>query len=198
MSDAIADQLDALFAAPVRVTVAGRPVEVRGVWLCELPEFLRLYARKPADDAPDADLATHAWTMDVIGVLSQLCGQPVEWISTLDEADQEAIFDAMWRANRVLFQPGSGLRTGPRSGQHSGDSISWATAAALLIEAGHRAEDIERYTLAQIEQYMAAHARLAADRRLAALSIARAAQADAKGFRQFTRSLEAARTKLGK
>ena len=117
------------------------------------------------------------------------------WIGALADDDQDALFAAMWQANRILFDPAAGVRTGPRS---KADAISWATAAALLVKAGHRAEDIERYTLAQIEQYMAAHQRLAADRRIEALSIARAAQAETKGFRQFLRSLELARARLGR
>lgn len=194
-AEQVAAQLDALFAAPVRITVAGQAVAVRGVWLGELPEFLRLYAAKPADGTPDHAPAALAWLDGIVGVLARLSGMSPHWIGALADDDQDALFAAMWQANRILFDPAAGVRTGPRS---KADAISWATAAALLVEAGHRAEDIERYTLAQIEQYSAAHARLAADRRLEALSIARGAQADAKGFKQFMRALEQTRAKLGK
>lgn len=202
MSAAIADELDALFAAPVRVTVGGkpvaiggRPVEVRGVRLGELAEFLRLYADKPADGVADDAPEVAAWNARVLRVLSQLSGEPEAWLAALDDEQLDALFAAMWQANRVLFDPGAGVRHGPRGAR---DHISWATAAAALIEAGHRHEDVARYTLLQIEQYMAAHARLAADRRVDALSIARAARAEAKGFRQFLRSLEQARARLGR
>lgn len=194
MTDAIAAQLDALFAAPVRVAVGGKRVAVRGVWLGELADFLRLSARKPAEGAAHDAPEVIDWMAEIVQVLARLCGETVEWVTALDDASLDALFAAMWEANRVLFEPGAGARTGPRGGA----SISWATAAAVLIEAGHRPEDIERYTLVQIEQYMAAHARLAADRRLEALSIARASQADQKGYRSFLRTLEASRAKLGR
>lgn len=195
MSAAIADELDALFAAPVRVTVGGRQVAVRGVWLGELAEFLRIYADKPAEGTPDDAPEVAAWAARILCVLSRLSGEDQAWVAGLPEAELDALFGAMWQANRVLFEAGAGVRHGPRGAR---EHISWATAAAVLIEAGHRPEDIERYSLAQVEQYMAAHARLAADRRVEALSIARAAQADAKGFRQFLRSLELARARLGR
>ena len=180
--DPVAAQLDALFAAPVRVTVGGRCVAVRGVWLGELAEFLRLYQSNPADSADQ----------DSPEVLARLCGQPLEWIDTLPEADLDALFGAMWEANRILFDARG------RSGPRDGEKISWATAAAVLVEAGHRPADIERYTLVQVEHYMAAHARLEADRKISALSIARAARASEKCYRSFARALESARTKLGR
>ena len=195
MSAAIADELDALFAAPVRVTVAGRRVAVRGVCLGALAEFLRVYAAKPAEGAADDAPEVAAWAARILRVLSQLSGEPEPWLAALDDAQLDTLFAAMWQANRVLFEPGAGVRHGPRGAR---EHISWATAAAVLVEAGHHPEDIERYTLAQIEQYMAAHQRLAADRRIEALSIARAAQAETKGFRQFLRSLEQARARLGR
>lgn len=202
MSDAIADELDALFAAPVRVTVGGKPVaiggrlvEVRGVRLGELAEFLRLYADKPADGVADDAPEVAAWNARVLRVLSQLSGEPEAWLAALDDEQLDALFAAMWQANRVLFEPGAGVRKGPRGAR---EQISWTTAAALLVEAGHRHDDVERYTLVQIEQYMAAHARLAADRRLEALSLARAAQADQKGYRNVLRAMESARERLGR
>ena len=195
MSRHVADELDALFAAPVRVTIGGEHVAVRGVWLCELPELLRLYAAKPNDDAPEDGAAAQTWLAGIVAVLARLSGKTVAWVTALSDDDQEALFAAMWQANSNLFAPASGPRTSARG---KGSEISWATAAAALVEAGHRAEDVGRYTLAQVEQYMAAHARLAADRRLDALSVARAAQADGKGFKQFMRAIEQARTKLGK
>lgn len=195
MPDDVADQLDALFAAPERVTVAGRTVAVRAVRLGELAGFLRLYAAKPADDAPMESPAAVAWSADIVAMLSRLCGEPEDWLFALADEELDQLFGAMWQANRILFEPGAGVRQGPRGAR---EQISWATAAALLIEAGHRHDEVERYTLAQIEQYMAAHARLAADRRLEALSIARAAQADQKGYRSVLRAMESARARLGR
>lgn len=190
--DAAADELDALFAAPVRVTVGGRCVAVRGVWLGELAEFLRLYDSRPAADAASGAPEVAAWEHAIIGVLSRLCGEPLEWIEALPDAGLDALFAAMRQANRILFDARG------RSGPRGAEKISWATAAAVLVEAGHRPADIERYTLVQIEHYMAAHARLDADRRILALSIARAAAATEKGYRSFMRALESARAKLGK
>lgn len=200
MSTAIADELDALFAAPVRVTVAGKGVAVRGVRLGELATFLRLYADKPEDalalDAP----AVQAWLRRVVGVLAQLSGEPEGWLLELPDAELEALFAAMWAANRVLFDDSidgvsRAARRGPRTAR---DQISWATAAALLVEAGHSHDSVAGYTLTQIEQYVAAHGRLAADRRIDALSIARAAQADGKAYRNILRTLESGRAKLGR
>lgn len=191
--DDTAAQLDALFAAPVRVTVGGRCVAVRGVRLGELAEYLRLYDTRPAGDAAQDTPEAAAWSRGIVRMLSQLCGEPQAWIEALPEADLDALFAAMQEANRALF-----ARPDARSGPRGGEKISWATAVAVLIEAGHRPADIERYTLTQVEHYMAAHARLAADRQIAALSIARAAAATEKGYRPFMRALESARTKLGK
>lgn len=195
MPDDVAAQLDALFAAPERVTVAGREVAVRAVRLGELAGFLRLYAAKPADDAAMDSPAAAAWSADIVTMLARLCGEPADWLFALADEELDQLFAAMWQANRILFEPGAGVRQGPRGAR---EQISWATAAALLIEAGHRHDEVERYTLAQIEQYMAAHARLAADRRLEALSIARAAQADQKGYRNVLRAMESARARLGR
>ena len=190
--DPVAAQLDALFAAPVRVTVGGQRVAVRGVWLGELAEFLRLYQSKPADSADQAAPEVQAWMCGITAMLARLCGERAEWIDTLPEADLDALFGAMWEANRILFDARG------RSGPRGGEKVSWATAAAVLVEAGHRPADIERYTLVQVEHYMAAHARLEADRKISALSIARAARASEKGYRSFARALESARTKLGR
>ncbi|WP_068634718.1 hypothetical protein [Thauera butanivorans] len=191
--DPVAAQLDALFAAPVHVTVGGRCVAVRGVWLGELAEFLRLYQSNPGDNADQVEPEdARVWMGSVTAMLARLCGERAEWIDTLPEADLDALFGAMWEANRILFDARG------RSGPRSGEKISWATAAAVLVEAGHRPADIERYTLVQVEHYMAAHARLEADRKISALSIARAARASEKGYRSFARALESARTKLGR
>lgn len=199
MSTAIADELDALFAAPVRVAVAGKQVEVRGVRLSELGGLLRLYADKP-DDALSLDApAVQSWLGRIVAMLSRLSGEPESWLRELPDDDLELLFRAMWEANRVLFDDAidgisRAARRGPRTAR---DQISWATAAAALVEAGHGHDAVAGYTLTQIEQYIAAHARLAADRRIDALSIARAARADGKSYRNVLRALEIARAKLG-
>lgn len=179
------------------MTVAGKAVAVRGVRLGELAAFLRLYADKPDDELAQDAPAVQAWLLGVVGMLAQLSGEPESWLLDLTDAELDALFGAMWAANRVLFDDAIGGigRRGPRTAR---DQISWATAAALLVEAGHSHDAVAGYTLTQIEQYVAAHARLAADRRIDALSIARAAQSDGKAYRNILRTLESGRAKLGR
>lgn len=197
MASAVADELDVLFAAPEHASVGGERVSVRGVRLAELPAFLRLYDSRPpqpegAASAPEAEAALVAWQADLIDMLGRLCDRPMEWLTGLPDTDLVELFGAMRRANSILFDPVP-ARHGPRNGKGQ----SWATAAAWLIECGHSLEAVGRYTLAQIELLTAAHARLAADRSLDALSIARAAQADRKGYSQALAALKRARTQLG-
>lgn len=196
-----AGTLDALFAAPVRVTVAGEVVRVRGVVLDELADFLRLYDRAPGNaggaeadgeagtEDPDA---VRDWAADLLAMLARLCDRPLDWLQQRADDELEALFAAMRRANAVLFEP-QPARHGPRGNR----GHSWATAAAWLVECGHSLHQVRGYTLGQIEQLTAAHARLAADRRIDELSIARAAQAPQKGYRAALKSLEKARAQLG-
>ncbi|ANQ83706.1 hypothetical protein dqs_0630 [Azoarcus olearius] len=197
MSIAVANELDLLFAAPECVSVGGERVDVRGVRLSELPRFLRLYDARPAlpeggELPPQAEAALAEWQAGLVVMLSNLCCRSVDWLSGRTDAELGELFGAMRRANRILFDPAP-ARHGPRNGRGQ----SWATAAAWLVECGHSLEAVGNYTLAQIEQLTAAHGRLAADRSLDALSIARAAQADRKGYSQALAALKRARTQLG-
>ncbi len=196
MAPTAADEIDSLFAAPVPVTVGGEALLVRGVVLEELPRFLRLYAHQQHGEADPAaaldNAALAAWAADFVQLTALLCGRPAEWVLELGEDDTACLLDAMKRANRILFDTPT-TRHGPRNAR----GASWANAVAMLVEAGHALEAVRRYTLAQIEMLCAAHARLAADRRLDDLSIARASQADHKGYRRALAALEKARTTLG-
>ncbi len=190
-----ADELDALFAAPVLATVGGQCVHVRGVAMGELAQFLRLYERSQAGAEPDsaeeeADAA--AWLAEMQAMAAALSGWPLEWVEALDDEGLAQMFDAMGRANRVLFDTGR-----PRSGPRSATAHTWATAGAHLVECGHALEALRGYTVGQVEQLMMAHARLAAERRIDELTIARAAQADTKGFKNAVAALEKARTAMG-
>lgn len=221
MPDDVAAQLDALFAAPAVAVVRGEPVRVRGITLEELPACLRLYSQRPAAmggaDAGELDAETgervgegvgevagqhppaeplgpEAWGEQFAALLATLCGRPAAWLVTLDDDEFDRLCSAMWHANRVLFDDGAAGRRGPRG---AGRRVSWATAVAQLVEAGHRLADVRGYTLAQVEQLAAAHARLAADRRLDDIAIARAAQADQKSYRRIVAQLEQGRARLG-
>ncbi len=187
-----ADELDLLFATPEHLTIGGRAVVVRGVTMAELPAFLRLYARMPADGADPESAEFVVWTADLCELLAQLSEQDIGWVNGLSEDAIGELFGAMRRANRILFESAP-LRRGPRSRR----KLSWATAVAGLVESGHSLDAIRGYTLAQVEQLTAAHARISADRAIDALSIARAAQADNKGYRRALQSIEKARTELG-
>lgn len=192
MTPTAADELDVLFAAPVPVAAGGEQLYVRGVVLDELPAFLRLYARQPADDAALDAIDGDAWATDFVALMAPLCDRTPEWLWALPEPDIERVMDATRRANRILFDAPA-LRHGPRNSR----GASWANAVAQLVECGHALEAVRRYTLAQIEMLCAAHARLAADRRIDELAIARAAQADMKGYKRALAALEKARATLG-
>lgn len=190
-----ADELDALFAAPVLATVGGQCVRVRGVAMGELAQFLRLYERSHAgaeQDGAEQLAETAGWLAEMQAMAATLSGWPLEWIEALDDEGLAQMFDAMGRANRVLFDSGR-----PRSGPRNEKTYTWATAVAQLVECGHALEAVRGYSVGQVEQLMMAHARLAAERRIDELTIARAAQADTKGFKNAVSALEKARTALG-
>lgn len=195
-----ANELDDVLGAPVWVHAGGERVAVRGVWICELPDFLRLHATQPdevllARAAFDADAARaldgHA--MQMLALLAGLCDRTPEWLAALDDADLEKVFAAMKQANRVLFE---GAAAPSHVGRDREVAASWARAVALLVECGHALDAVRRYTVGQVERLLAAHAALAADRRLDELCLARAAQADAEGFRRAVAEIKKSRGAL--
>lgn len=180
---AVADELDALFAAPVCVTVRGEPLEVRGVRLEELPQVLRIA------HAPDGTPLADAGMLELFG---RLCGRPVEWLATLGEADADTLFAAVQSANRALYQVGEAAPRVAAGGRQAG----WSAAVARLVECGHPLAAIRKYTLDQVDRLLQAHACNAADARLDDLSIARAAQADRQGYKRVVEALQRARASL--
>lgn len=187
--EAVADELDAIFAAPVQVTVRGERVMARGVRLDELPAFLRLYARQQVAGALEE---TAGWE-EMLALFAKLCDRPVEWLVALEEGELGRIFAAVEAANSGLIGAG-GLRAGLQAG--GGKPLPWAVAVAQLVERGHALEAVRGYTLGQVERLLQAHARLSADTRLDELTLARAAQADRKGFKGAVEALEHARKAL--
>lgn len=184
----IADELDALFAAPVPVCLRGEWLAVRGVWMCELPELLRLSTQAEADGE-----AAPGWQGPMLELLSRLCGRSPEWLAALDEGDAEKLFAAADEANGQLWRDAA-LRERYAAGD--AQPVSWVTAVARLVEAGHRLTDVARYTPAQVDVLLQGHARLRAEQRIDELSIARAAQATDKGFRGAMDALKRARREL--
>lgn len=187
---AAADELDALFAAPVCPTVRGERLQVRGVRLDELPAFLRLHAARPAASGAEA---VPAWDGEMLELFARLCGRPLEWFASITEDEAETVFAAVQEANRTLFDGGA-PRTGARS--PAGKPLSWSAAVAQLVECGHTLDAVRGYTLGQVERLLQAHARLHTEQRIDELSIARAAQADRKGFKAAMDALERARSEL--
>ncbi len=180
---AVADELDALFAAPVCITLRGEPLQVRGVRLEELPQVLRM-AHAP-DGTPAADAG-------MLELFSRLCGRPVAWLAALDDADAESLFAAVQQVNKALYQMGPAALSAAQGSKPA----TWATAVARLVECGHPLDAIRHYTLDQIDRLLQAHARNSADARLDELSIARAAQADRKGYKSMIDALQRARASL--
>lgn len=195
-----ANELDDVLGAPVCVHAGGERLAVRGVWMCELPAFLRLHANQP-DEAlqaraaldVDAARAMDGHAMEMLALLAGLCGRSHEWLAALDDADLERVFAAIKQANRVLFD---GATEPAHSGRDREAAASWARAVALLVECGHALDAVRRYTVGQVERLLAAHAALAADRRLDELCLARAAQADAEGFRRAVAEIKRSRVAL--
>lgn len=186
----IADELDALFAAPVPVCLRGEWLDVRGVWMCELAELLRLTGG--AEGSTDGDIEA-GWQGPMLDLLGRLCGRDPDWLASLAEDEAERLFAAAEEANGALWRDATS-----RARYAAGDNrpVSWATAVARLVEAGHRLDDVARYTPAQVDVLLQGHARLRAEQRIDELSIARAAQATDKGFRGAMDALKRARREL--
>ena len=192
-----ADELDDILAAPVWVQAGGERVAVRGVWMCELPAFLRLHGTQPDAETQaralfdaEAAAAVEAHAGALLEMLAGLCERTPQWLAGLHEAELQAVFEAMKAASRVLFEgaPRAAGAADPRE-----PAASWAHAVALLVECGHALAAIRHYTVGQVERLLAAHAALAADRRMDDLCLARAAQADAEGFKRAVAEIKRSR-----
>lgn len=196
-----ADELDDVLGAPVWVQAGGERLAVRGVWMCELPAFLRLHERQPDAELqaralfdPEAAQAVQAHAAALLDLLAQSCGRSAQWLAALDEAELQGVFEAMKAANRALFGE---RRAAPHASAPGEPAASWARAVALLVECGHALDAVAHYTVGQVERLLAAHAALSADRRLDELCLARAAQADAEGFKRAVAEIKRSRRALG-
>ena len=129
-------------------------------------------------------------------VVSLMSGLSPDEIMSLSASDFERLDAACRKANPSLFRTQDGAQQ-RRRGPTSRNLRSLETSIATLIECGHQIEDVKRYTLAQIERLSLAHARLAAERRINDLAIARAARASEKGYRSVSQSLQQSLMRLG-
>ena len=183
-SKSLRTELEELLGAPYRVTLSGGEVCVTPMRFGDLPELLRCldaWQREPA--TADGDLH----------LLELTTGLEADFLKTLNDADLEALLAASKAVNPTLYREEAGAVLTRRPSAPGGIE----TAVALLIEAGHTLAAVEGYTLAQIDRLSLAHARLAAERRIDELMIARAAQADSKGFKHAVASLQRSLGKLG-
>lgn len=179
-------ELVELFAQYLQTEIAGEQVLVRAL---ELREIVALWSNDGLvsdTDNPAAEL--------VVG--SRLLALSVmkpgrDWIESLGDDDLAKLFDLVNRANRALFAPPPPTHAEPGARQPT-----WSDAIAQLVEAGHSLAAIERYTMNQIDLLAAAHARLAIERKLDEVTLARAAQADKKGFREVLSGLKKALARL--
>lgn len=165
------------------------------ITLAGLPDLIELLNLNTAisDDGESTDDRLEV-ALALVALMSGL--DPAD-IAALSDSDFTFLEAACRAANPSIF----GDAVAPRArgtgaaGRHGLRSIE--TSVALLVERGHRLEDIKRYTLAQIEQLSLAHARLAAEQRINDLMIARAAAASEKGYKSIAQSLQQALARLG-
>lgn len=177
-------ELEELLGAPHLVALSVGEVRVTPLKFGDLPELLRcLDAWHSEPPTPEGDLRLLALTT----------GCEADFLTTLSDADLEALLTASKTVNPSLYREGPGAALARRPSAPGGVDA----AVCLLIESGHTLAAVKDYTLAQIERLSLAHARLAAERRIDELMIARAAQADGKGFKHTVASLQREVAKLG-
>lgn len=171
-------------------TVMLNPITLAG--LPDLIELLSLSSAMPEDDESIEDRLEVA--LALVALMSGL--DPAD-IAALSDSDFAFLEAACRAANPSIFGDASLPRARAKGAAGRQGLRSIETSVALLVERGHRLEDIKGYTLAQIERLSLAHARLAAEQRINDLVIARAAAASEKGYKATSQSLQQALARLG-
>lgn len=187
----VAQVIDEMFGAPHVAQLTIGPVSIAPVTLGELPALLALLSHQERQDSgsPEEQEAC-ARVMEFVSRQSRA------FIATLSPEDQVTLLDVAYQANPTLFRkPSPGGRT--RRGSSSSAANGLQESIALLLECGHSLAAIAGYTLAQIERLTLLHSRLAAERNINSLVVARAAQAETNGYKNFAAALKRARTMLG-
>lgn len=175
-----------LFGAAFEVRLSRETVLIKPLVMRDLPAFLRWYEK--CDFSAERDLVADAAEAN-IRVLEMLSGRPFEWFDELGEEDARLLVQAVLALNKALFEKSDAPRGASLQQAQSDGGKALQLAVAQLVEAGHRLEDIQGYTLDQVDILCRAHARLAADRQVNALVASRGGQVDAESFKRIVAEL---------
>lgn len=170
-------ELEELLGTPHQVELSVGAVTVTPLKFGDLPELLACL------DAQQEESGGAAFSR----LLELSTGLQADFIASLGEEDLIALMAASKAANPSIYREAPASARMPSGARAKGGILD---SVALLIESGHTLEDIKGYTLSQIECLGLAHARLEAERRINDLCLARAAQADGKGFKNTVARLE--------
>lgn len=175
-----------LFGAAFEVRLSRETVLVKPLVMRDLPAFLRWYEK--CDFSAERDLVSGEAEAN-IRVLEMLSGQPFEWINSLEQDDLCTLVKAVVALNKALFEKSDATRGASLQQVQSDGGKALQLAVAQLVEAGHRLQDVQGYTLDQVDILCRAHARLAADRQINALVASRGGQVDAESFKKIVAEL---------
>lgn len=193
-SDREGYELWELLGLPMVLTIEGVRYEILPITLEEFPYFCQnMKDFQNALDAPD-DVELKIVGLEAeLKVIEQITRQSVDVFISLDEGVQKALVEAGKRANKVLFDNSSdpkwqtpGTPRRPRIEKDEALDVMLAS----LVEAGHRLEQIKRYTLTQVAAFSHAHGKLASERQIRAMVASRAAHLKSEDFRRLVSDLQ--------
>lgn len=175
-----------LFGAAFEVRLSRETLLIKPLVMRDLPAFLRWYEQ--CDFSAERDLVAGAAEAN-IRVLEMLSGRPFDWINQLGEEDLCHLVQAVISINKALFAKSEAPRGASLQQVQSDGGKALQLAVAQLVEAGHLLQDIQGYTLDQVDILCRAHARLAADRQINALVASRGGQVDGESFKRIVAEL---------
>ncbi len=177
--------LEGLFGEPYPVHLNGVLEWIAPITIDRLLAMRRVRAMLAAE-APRSDDTAVRQVAD-IQLLALASGLAAAKIEALSDDNLARLREEIERINAPVFGHGTAPNGDPSEDADPADSL---TAIAMLVESGHSLAAVRGYTLAQVRLFAQCHARLAAERSINELCIARASQADSKVYQGFAERLE--------
>ncbi|WP_157659258.1 hypothetical protein, partial [Thauera butanivorans] len=178
----------ALFGAGVDVQLTHEMIRIKPLTMRDLPVFMQWYSRSDFSGEGEVlpDVA-HANAR----VIEMLTGRSLGWLDALAEDEFRGVVKAAIEANPTLFERvQSAVPRDLRGADIAAQGNAIQLSIARLVEAGHSLQDIQGYTLQQVDILCRAHARLAEERQINALVASRGGQVDAASFRRLIDQLK--------